>query len=82
MYLTAANISDNNCKLALLLYIGGIDLRKINKTLIKQETDIYHTTIKLLNEHFNIEKKLIIKDTNFNYINKGEMKALLIIFLY
>ena len=52
LYFTCSNITDTAQKRALLLYLGGEEIRKLNSTFIVDESDTYEKLLALLNKHF------------------------------
>jgi hypothetical protein len=74
MYFIAANITDDKRKQALLLYVGGNELRKIHKTL-DNGSIIYKETIELLNKHFEIDKNITYERHKFRSRSQNQNES-------
>ena len=57
LFITASGVTENKQKTALLLHLGGKDLREIYKT-VKAETDTYNDAKQKLSTYFNPKKNI------------------------
>ena len=68
LFFIASNIKDTKQKRALLLYLGGEELRKINSTIPDEESDTYEKILTKLNEHFETKVCITFERNQFRKI--------------
>ena len=71
LYFTAANITEDKQKAALLLYLGGSELKKIYDTLDPAQKSTYKEAVALLDEHFKEKINLTYERYQFRSLTQN-----------
>lgn len=71
LYFLASNITDNARKKALLLYLGGSELRKIYNTL-EDEGTTYEKALKELDKYFEVKVNYTFQRNIFRNLNQNQ----------
>ena len=70
LYFTCSNIKESQQKRALLLYLGGDEMRKIHSTLEDDSGTTYETAKAALEEYFKTKINLTFERNNFRNITQ------------
>ena len=70
LYFTASNLQETKQQRALLLYLGGEELRKIHSTLEDEEGDTYKKAIDVLDGYFSTKINLTYERNVFRNITQ------------
>ena len=71
LYFLASNITDNGRKKALLLYLGGSELRKVYNTL-EDEGTTYEKAVKELDKYFEVKTNHVFQRNVFRNLNQNQ----------